>query len=127
MRDLKRNRLVGRVVVLPEGCASNTTGSIFAVSALQTAAMGDPMLVLSEGEEAPTPCGAVHFYLALRAADIFNVEHSRWPGSGNKEEDPDGSKDLDECLHCAERVLRTCTGDETATVDESLEMAVKEM
>ena len=89
--------------------------------------MGDPMAVPGEGEEAPTPCGAVHFYLALRAADIFNVEYSRWPGSGGEEEDPDGTKDLEECLACAERVLRTCTGDESATVDESLEMAVEEM
>lgn len=101
--------------------------ALVAAQALQIAAMGDPMVEVPEGEDAPTPCGPVHFYLALRAADIFHVENSRWPGSGTEEEDPDGSKDLDECLHCAERVLRTCTGDETATVDESLDMAVKEM
>ena len=83
--------------------------------------------MVAEDEEPPTPCGPVHFYLALRAADLFNVEYSRWPGSGTEEEDSDGSKDLEECLACAERVLRTCTGNESANVDASLEMAVKEV
>lgn len=101
--------------------------SCVVVEAIETASQGDPFAVLEEDEEAPTPCGPIHFYLALRAADVFNVEHSRWPGSGTESEDPDGSKDLEECLHCAEKVLRICTGNETATVDASLDMAVKEM
>lgn len=97
------------------------------MQALEIASQGDPFAVLADDEEAPIPCGPVHFYLALRAADLFNVEYSRWPGSGTEEDDPDGIKDLEECLACAQRVLRTCTGDEKATVDQSLEMAVKEM
>lgn len=97
------------------------------MTALREAEAGDPFAEIPEGEDPPIPCGPIHFYLALRAADIFNLEHARWPGSGDEDEDPDGSKDLEECLHCAERVLRTCTGNESATVDASLEMAVKEM
>ena len=82
---------------------------------------------MEEDEEPPLRCTPVHFYLALRTADIFNLEHNRWPGSGTEEEDSDGSEDLAECLADAEKVLRTCTGSESAKVDASLEKAVKEV
>lgn len=99
------------------------------VQAFEEAAQPDPFAEVNEDEdeETPLPCAPLHFYLALRAADIFNVEYSRWPGSGNEDQDPNGQKDVDECLACAERVMQSCTGNEEAIVDAALDRAVKEM
>lgn len=76
----------------------------------------------------PATAGPLHFYLALRAADAFYLEHSRWPGSLSESEDADGAKDFDELWACAEKVATICTGESYgADASELVEKAVKEV
>ena len=77
--------------------------------------MPDPFA--APDDEGNTPAASVkplHFYLALRAADLFHIEHARWPGSldPNVSEggDPDGEQDVEEMQACWEKVAKICLG-----------------
>ncbi len=76
----------------------------------------------------PASSGPLHFYLALRAADAFYLENSRWPGSLPEAEDAEGEKDFEELWACAEKVGTICTGEAYGEdVSELVEKAVKEV
>ena len=100
---LKNRALTVWAVVTPAGAA------------LSEASMPDPFA--APDDEGSLPLASVkplHFYLALRAADLFHIEHARWPGSLNPIEgeggDPDGEKDAEEMQTCWEKVAKICLG-----------------
>jgi len=120
-------------------------------AALQAASQPDPF-VDAEAERPPwTNVKSIQFYLALRAADTFYVEHSRWPGdfpppetaengesenedSSDKEEKEiaDVEKDFEELKECAVKVAKVCLGEEDAAQlllqdNEAFEMALSEV
>lgn len=83
-----------------------------------------------DDEEASPTTLPIHWYLALRAADTFHVEHSRWPGDIEGDSAAELEKDLEELVsEQARKVLETCTGlqGEDAEVGEALERALSEM
>jgi hypothetical protein len=96
---------------------------------LSEASAPSPFAIPDEDGNVPPPSSApLHFYLALRAADTFYLEHSRWPGSLSEAEDAEGEKDFDELWACAERVAMICTGESFCEeASELVEKAVKEM
>lgn len=115
-------------------------------AALQAASQPDPF-VDPEAERPPwTAVKSIHFYLALRAADTFYVEHSRWPGDfpvqhretgGDIEEDEekelaDVEKDFEELKACAVKVAKVCLGEDEDIQqllqnNEAFEMALSEV
>lgn len=76
----------------------------------------------------------IHYYLALRAADTFYVENSRWPGDPQSDAEPgedDGEDDMDGMKDSLGKVATVCLGEGAEWKDlaktEALELALSEV